>query len=490
MTDTYPFGGTQGYGIQGDAFAGRPPVAVGEMPPVGNIALGGGSLESGVSTPNRRISMRKRIGVAALVVGSAILSGVVITSGESTATADAKQELAGAEVPLSHGETTAICEDDMFTAENPFANVGDVLPGDLRIRPEQPLTDNDSFLKYSFGSKDKNPKRNVFGYIEDNSEKGTLCLLPSDLAVYVSVFNNYVGRDGTGVIAFGGILKDVNALKDFYATHPDEAVKMFKDQTFQDFMRNIVSNEETINSGAYFAIKTSGENNDISELPVQLPAFGPGEVLQLRSNVFIGDDPHNTTDRMLINKVTGQIFVLESLGGAKEISPETTTTTSTPEAPEGTELPVTHDQEGNAIHRKVLPNGTIEVTVKDKDNNTVSTGTIPAGTTPTGSGPGAGPNGTAPGGTTGTTPGIGGGNTTTPGGNTPGTTSRGPATSGAPRTTNPAVTQPPHTSPQTTQAPPTTKKPPVTVPPTLPPTTKPKGSETTVTSPGGGTAPN
>ena len=265
------------------------------------------------------------------------------------------------------------CPEGMFAA-NDISKISDVLPHEMHARAKNALTDNESFLKYTFGDKAE-------------GEPGTLCLLPSEIGFFVTVFNNWAGAEGTGARPFSDFNGDVNAERAFYAAHPDKAAAVFADPTFQAFMANIVPNAKLINSGAYFNVYVQPDDTVVQE-PVQLPDMPANTVLVLQGEVPVGDDIHNSTDRLIIDMKTQQVWLLKTLGGAATISPEasTTTTTTLPEGGTPTSNPNRHTPVGPTPRRRAPGGHTVGSTVGGKapgstgPSNTV--GTIPTGTIP------------------------------------------------------------------------------------------------------------
>lgn len=450
-TGQHQFGGDGGMGTQGNAFEFNPPVAAVATPPtIESLAS-----QHGVEEVQDKWMVRhaRKIGAVAVGVALATSAYFLLESNDTTSASADKTEQAGNSIANMPKED--VCPNGIFDKDSPMALAEQVRPGDLHARPIEEIKTDDLFSKYMFGEK-KDDKE---------AQKGVLCALPTDLAVYQTIFDNWVGGEGSGSRPFGNILQGANSLADFYKTNPEEADKALNNTNFKGFIGAMTDNKDVINAGTYFEITLV--DGKIVQTKVDLNEIKPGQVRTLGNKVWVNDTSFDGNGQIVIqSNVDGKLYVLNALGDTPIVAPNTTTTT---EAPAGSS---TTDQQNNGGAAANSSNGNKGQQNGGGGNNGNTQGNV-------GTGGAAGPNRTNP------EAGPGGVTSSPAVGNVPGTT---PGTSPAPGkpevTPHPIPTTPKVTTPPATQ-------PPATQPPvTTPPETQPKGTEVPVTSPGGGTAPN
>jgi hypothetical protein len=322
------------------------------------------------------------------------------------------------------GRQSESCPEGIFTKENPYAAAAQVKPGSLMRNPESALKNKEQAYAYLMGDK--------------NEEiQGELCALPSSLAAFETVFNGWVGDGATQSRPFGSFTQDANELNKFYASNPEDAEKKLNNSVFKAFVGSFELNKEAIEGGVWFQIALLGDQ--IVQQELQLGNIEAGSVFKLEGNVWNSDSKYTGNQVFLMDRKTGNIFVLNSIGGVPKLAPTPESTTTSTTAPANSDswsaTPGNNSGNGNSNTAGPGPNG-------------------PGSNGPGSNGPGS--NGPGPNG-----PGSNG-----PGSNGPG--SNGPGPNG-PRPTPTTTT--PRPTPTTTTPRPT---------PTTTPTTQPKGPEVTI----------
>ncbi len=389
---------------------------------------------------------RGRLLIAGLVAGAVALVGC--NSNELEGSAETKRNPVPEAIAVAAGDA---CPTGIFNEDEPMATASDVMPGDLHKRSDKPTTNDKDFMSYMLGN-------------EAKPEIGVVCELPTDMAVYTSIFNTWAGGEAGGSRPFGGILADVNKLAEFLGNHPKEAARLVTGPNFIGFIANLKNNEKVVNGGTYYEVLL--QDGKVVQRPVVLPEFAVGEVRMIKGDIAVGDSIYSSTNVMIQTNKDNKVYVLESLGGAEIVESDSDTTTT---APQGS-------NEDNAD--KSDKNGKKGGSKKNKKGKGEGDSDTGGSAGPDGKNPEAGPDGVTPSPANGGTP------------KDEGTPTTGKPKPGVPTTAKPATpttVRPPQTTVPPT-VPPTTRPPQTTVPPTTAPpetTTQPKGTVPPTTAPDG-----
>jgi hypothetical protein len=381
---------------------------------------------------SRRPSWLRKATVA--VIAGAATVGLIVgvnacSSNDSERASDKTEETAP-----GVSETEKACETEMFPNGPFFANE-EASPGDLHTTPTSGNLENMNNLNnYFFEDKD-----------------GITCNSALSLSVMTAVYENMVGEGAAKARGFDTQASQV-AQSDFYVDKPEEAQK--DAQELARFMATRAELNKDPISDAYFKVDRIKEGDKWVAVfkPVDITVDGPDKVWVINGGGYEGSggDPNQ---KLLIDKVTGQFYVLNAIGKIPVQEPEQTDQPN----PAGEQAPNPQENLGDNSQDQDDQNNGDNRTTSGRNRTGVDGGGGSGVSGGTGGGTGGGDGGDCGGG-------CEGGN----GGNGDGGHDGGGETS----TTHP---------PQTTVPRPTTTVPRSTT--TVPPTTQPKGQQSTTTLP-------
>ncbi|HMS50364.1 MAG TPA: hypothetical protein PKA02_02935, partial [Candidatus Saccharibacteria bacterium] len=319
-----------------DAYPSQPPVAPPTGPPVGDSMLYGagtapGAAEAGAQ-PERRGRGRLIGGVVAAVVIGGALTANAMTGGDGDQKHVDSKEYA-ADLQAQSGDQVDVCPTGMYDSKKPFALAKNVKPGYLQEAPKGNILDNpESFISWQYGS-------------ETTGEKGALCALPTEVATFEHVFNQWVGTnsDGSKVRPFDSTLGDINELTGFYAIHDDKAEATISSEPFKAFMANFKPNEEAL-KGTWSRLLLNGEK--VAQQHVDVEGIKPGDALILKGDVWVGDGKYTSKSQIVAILGDGTVLVKRSLG-VETIAPAANATTTSEANNGGGDASTEGDQDSN-----------------------------------------------------------------------------------------------------------------------------------------------
>ncbi len=374
-----------------------------------------------------------------LMIGAAIVAGAVfvvscVSDNESEQASDNTEQTAP-----GVSETEKACETEMFPNGPFFANE-EASPGDLHTTPTSGNLNNmNSLNNYFFEDKD-----------------GITCNSALSLSVMTAVYENMVGEGAAKARGFDTQSSQV-AQADFYVDKPEEAQK--DAQELARFMATRAELNKDPISDAYFKVDREKQGDKWVAVfkPVDITVDGPDKVWVINGGGYEGSggDPNQ---KLLIDKVTGQFYVLNAIGKIPVEEPEQTDQPN----PAGEQAPNPQENLGDNSQDQDDQNNGNNRTTSGRNRTGANGGGGSGANGGTGGGTDGGANGECGGGCEG---GDEGGN----GGNGEGDDGNGDGGETTP------TTRPPQTS-----VPPTTRPPHITVPPT---TEKPKAEQPTTTLP-------